>query len=146
MSLFLSKYINNVDKKNRVSVPAIYRNLLSQEGGMILYPSIKNKCIEGCSMNRLQNIHKLIEGLEPYSDERDAFETIIMAESVAVSFDSEGRAIVPAALCEYAGVSSKACFVGKGRIFEIWEPGNFEEYLISAKKKAHENRLLLKNI
>lgn len=146
MSLFLSKYINNVDKKNRVSVPVMYRNLLSQEGGMVLYPSIKNKCIEGCSMNRLQNIHKWIEGLEPYSDERDAFETIIMAESVAISFDSEGRAIVPADLFGYAGISSKACFVGKGRVFEIWEPASFESYLVSAKKKAHENRLLLKNI
>lgn len=148
MQLFLSQYINNVDKKGRISVPSIYRSVLVKQdfAGMILYPSIKHQCLEGCSMQRLIHTSQIIESLDPYSDERDAFEAVVMAESVQLAFDNEGRVLLPKQLLDYAGISRKACFVGKGKIFEIWDPEKFNLYLVEAKKLAHANRSMLKNI
>lgn len=148
MQLFLSKYYNNIDKKGRVSVPANYRAMLSQGGfeGMIIYPSIKHNCLEGSSINRLMHLSDLIDTLDPYSDERDAFEAVVMAESQQLNFDSEGRIVVNNKLLDHAGIKGKACFVGKGKVFEIWNPEKFDEYLIKAKKIAHEKRFLLKNM
>ena len=47
MNIFLSKYINKIDKKGRVSIPAGYRGALAKENfnGIIVYPSFKNNFI-----------------------------------------------------------------------------------------------------
>ena len=80
MNIFLSKYQNKIDKKGRVSIPSAFRSVLSEDqfNGIIVYPSFKNNCIEACSMARLQEIYGIIQRLDPYSEERDAFETIVM--------------------------------------------------------------------
>jgi MraZ protein len=146
MQIFLSKYLNNIDKKARVSVPSNYRLVLGGQPGVIVYPSIKHKCLEACSVARLEELSKIIQALDPYSEERDAFETIILAESVHLTFDSEGRIIIPKSLSDYASLEDKAYFVGKGLVFEIWNPTNFENYLSKASDIAKANRHLLKNI
>ncbi len=144
MELFLSKYSASVDKKSRVSVPAFYRGILGD--GVVLYPSIKNNCLEGCTLNRLEELSEIINVLDPYSEERDAFETIILGESIYIPFDKEGRVVLPKVLSENAGIIDHACFVGKGKVFEIWNPSNFDSYLAKAKEIAKINRNLLKNV
>jgi MraZ protein len=150
MNIFLSRYTNNIDNKGRVSVPSTYRTVLSQAdstfNGVIVYPSFRNQCIEACSIARLQELSQIIQNLDPYSEERDAFETIILGEATQLTFDSEGRIILPKSLIEHAEISKQVCFVGKGVVFEIWQPENFSSYLSAAKKIAHNNRLTLKNI
>lgn len=146
MQIFLSKYLNNIDKKARVSVPSNYRLVLGGQPGVIVYPSIKHKCLEACSVTRLEELSRIIQALDPYSEERDAFETIILAESVHLTFDSEGRIVIPKSLSDYASLDDKAYFVGKGLVFEIWNPTNFEDYLSKASDIAKANRHLLKNI
>jgi MraZ protein len=54
--------------------------------------------------------------------------------------------VLPKFLIEHAEISEQTCFVGKGLVFEIWQPLNFEVHLTSAKLIAHSNRLTLKNI
>lgn len=146
MSLFLSRFINSIDKKGRVSIPANYRSLLAAQPfhGIVVYQSIKNDCIEACGIDRLEEMSKLINQLDPYSAERDAFETIILGGAVQLPFDSEGRVVLPIELMELAGIDQKACFVGKGQIFEIWNPDKFEKYSKEAKELAVKNKLLLR--
>ncbi len=147
MNIFLSKYINKIDKKGRVSVPADYRLSFAKErfNGVIVYPSFKNNCIEVCSLSRLEELSQIIQNLDPYSKERDAFETVVLGEAAQLQFDNEGRVILPTYLIERVGISNQACFVGKGLIFEIWNPEIFNKHLESARKIAQSNRLILKN-
>jgi MraZ protein len=148
MKIFLSKYLGNIDKKGRISVPSSYRMVLGTGSGpgLIVYPSIKHQCLEACSLERLENLSKIIENLDPYSEERDAFETTILGESIHLAFDSEGRIILPKSLTDYASIDDQAYFIGKGLVFEIWNPSKFDLYLKDAKNIAKANRGLLKNI
>ncbi len=148
MNLFLSTYINNLDKKNRISIPASFRVVLGSQpyAGIIAYPSIKNPCIEACGITRIEDLSKIIECLDPYSEERDAFETIILGSSTQLPFDSEGRVILPKELIEYASLDSQASFVGKGQVFEIWNTNIFAKHSNKAKDIAFTNKLLLKNL
>ncbi|MDP5110734.1 MAG: cell division/cell wall cluster transcriptional repressor MraZ [Rickettsiaceae bacterium] len=147
MNIFLSKYTNKIDKKGRVSIPAGYRGALAKENfnGIVVYPSFKNNCIECCSMSRLEELSRIIQNLDPYSDERDAFETIVLGEAVQLQFDNEGRVILPNYLMEQVDITTQGCFVGKGLVFEIWNPDKFEDYRKNAKKIAEGNRFILKN-
>ena len=71
MALFLSKFINKIDKKGRVSVPAQFRGALNNDNlnhenfaGIIIYESFINDCIEGCDIARIAKISESIEDLK----------------------------------------------------------------------------------
>lgn len=149
MNLFLSKYTNLVDKKGRVSIPSSYRAILSNDSGslyLVISPSIKSQCLEVSSIKQLEAMNQIIQKLDPYCPERDAFETIIMGEATQLCCDNEGRVVLPKALLEYAEIDTKIVFVGKGQVFEIWNPNKFEHHLQQSRIIAKQNLSILKNL
>ena len=131
MALFLSTFENKVDSKGRVSVPSQFRSMMygKEFSGIVIYQSSINKCIEGCSIERIQKLSEMIDDLDPTSKERDAFAAVILGGAAQLPFDSDGRVILPKNLMEFAGIKDKATFIGKGQTFEIWEPEMFNSYL-----------------
>lgn len=146
MGLFLSTFQNKIDKKGRVSVPASFRAVLSQQSftGIVAYSSFVNPCIEACGIDRMEQISKSVDALDPYSEVRDAFATAILGGSVQLPFDGEGRIILTESLIEIAQLKEMAIFVGKGTTFEIWEPEAFNHYALRARKLAQEQRATLR--
>ncbi|NBO18119.1 MAG: transcriptional regulator MraZ [Proteobacteria bacterium] len=144
--LFLSTFHNRIDKKGRVSVPASFRGVLAGQEfqGIVAYGSLLHPCVEGCGMNRFLKLNERIEMLDPFSEERDAFATTIFGESVQLAFDGEGRIMLPESLLAQAGLSEQAVFVGKGEIFEIWEPKAFAEHAQRARELAKDKRYQLR--
>lgn len=144
--LFLSTYQNRIDKKGRVSVPAPFRAALAGQdfAGIVAYGSLLHACIEACGMNRFVKLNERIEMLDPFSEERDAFATTIFGESVQLSFDGEGRIMLPESLIQTAGINEQAVFVGKGETFEIWEPAAFSAHAQRARELAKDKRYQLR--
>lgn len=142
MALFLSNYTNKIDKKGRISVPANFRNTLLHLPfqGIVVYPSFVNNCIEACGIDRIEQLSESIDTLDPFSEERDAFATAILGDSVQLPFDGEGRVMLPAHLIEMIDITEKAAFVGKGKTFEIWNPEAYEEYANNARSIARKQR------
>lgn len=145
MALFLSTFSNKIDSKGRVSVPAQFRLSLTNENfsGIVVYESFVNECIEGCDMDRIKRLSDSIDNLDPFSDERDAFATTILGGAVQLSFDTDGRVILPESLLKKSAIKDRVVFVGKGPTFEIWQPEKFENYAAKAKESAKEKRSLL---
>ena len=144
--MFLSTFENKLDKKWRVSVPASFRSYLSNMGynGIVCYPSFNNPSIEGCPQNRIEKLSQSIDSLNPFEEKRDIFATSVLAESINLQFDSEGRISIPDKLLNHAKIKQTMLFVGQGATFQIWEPKLFEKFKIAAKKKANLNRASLK--
>ena len=144
--MFLSTYENKLDKKGRVSVPASYRSYLSSLGynGVICYPSFNNQSLEACAQDRIEKISNTIDALNPFEEKRDIFATSILAESVNLQFDTEGRISIPHKLLKHTKIKSPILFVGQGKTFQIWEPNAYEKFRIQAKRKANLNRSSLK--
>ena len=144
--MFLSNYENKIDKKGRVSVPATFRSHLSSMGynGFISYPSFNHAALEACSQDRIEKLSNTIDSLNPFEEKRDYFATSILAESINLQFDSEGRISLSSKLLKHAKIKNSMLFVGQGQTFQIWEPTAFEKFKITARKKANINRGNLK--
>jgi len=144
--LFLSTYHNRLDKKGRVSIPAPFRLVLAgqQSEGIVAYASPINPCIEACGMQRLMKSNQRIERFDPYSAERDAFSAMLFGDSVQMGFDTEGRVMLPPQLVAFAKLKEQVTIVGKGEIFELWEPKAFADYIERARKTVREKRAELK--
>tara|TARA_A100001011_G_scaffold130801_1_gene137878 strand:- start:319 stop:765 length:447 start_codon:yes stop_codon:yes gene_type:complete len=144
--MFLSTYENKLDKKGRVSVPASFRSYLSNLGynGVICYPSFNNQSIEAWPQDRVEKISNSIDTLNPFEEKRDFFATSILAESINLQFDSEGRISLTSKLLKHAKIKNSMVFVGQGKTFQIWETTIFEKFKSTARKKANLNRAGLK--
>ena len=140
MDLFVSRFLNKLDKKGRVSFPSIFRNVLppKNKNEIILFRSLKHNSIEGCSINRMTTIAQSINNLEIFSDDQDDFSTSIFSEIVPTNLDKEGRFLIAEHLKKHANITNEAVFVGQGHYFQIWEPS-------AAIKRQKESRLRLLN-
>ena len=127
-------------------MPANFRSYLSGMGynGVVCYPSFNNPSIEGCTQSRIEKISNSIDSLNPFEEKRDIFATSVLAESVNLQFDSEGRISIPNKLINHAKIKQAMLFVGQGKTFQIWEPKLFEKFKTQARKKANLNRASLK--
>ena len=146
MALFLSTFVNRIDRKGRVSVPAPFRTVLAAQAfpGVVAFPSLAVAAIEAWALDRMERLNSGIDRFDPFGDERDAFAISILAESHQLPFDSEGRIVLPDVLREHAGISGRAAFVGLGATFQIWEPDGFRAYQEKARKRARDDRTSLR--
>ena len=127
-------------------MPASFRSYLSSKGynGVICYPSFNNSSIEACPQSRIEKLSESIDSLNPFEEKRDIFATSVLADSVNLQFDSEGRVSIPNQLLEHAKIKQTMLFVGQGKTFQIWEPTAFEKFRVQARKKANLSRATLK--
>ena len=144
--MFLSNFENRLDKKGRVSVPASFRSYLGSMGynSIVCYPSFNNASIDACPQSRIEKLSNSIDSLNPFEENRDVFATSVLADSVNLHFDSEGRISIPNKLLDHAKIKQSMLFVGQGKTFQIWEPKLFEKFKAQARKKANLNRASLK--
>jgi len=91
-------------------------------------------------MSRMEAMSERIETLDPFSEEKDAFAAAILGGAAQLSFDGEGRVMLPSLLVEESGFASEIVFVGKGQTFEMWEPKAYAAYAKDARKTALERR------
>ena len=145
MALFLSKYVNKVDKKGRVSVPASFRAELSEESfsGIIVRPSFISNAIDACGRGALQELQRGVGRFNPFTEERAGFASAIFARSHPVPWDGEGRVIVPEELLSHASITDRALFVGLGDTFQLWEPAHYAEVEREAIELARQQRATL---
>ena len=98
MNLFVSKFINKIDKKGRISLPSIFRSALPKDhkNEIILSKSLRNNTIDGLSVNRVNEIAKRINDLDFFSEEHEDFSTTsIFSEMLPTNLDKEGRFLIP---------------------------------------------------
>jgi MraZ protein len=138
VELFLSTYVNKVDRKGRVSVPATFRSALQGQSfhGIITFRSYKDPAIIGCGMDFMERLSTSVTELDLFSDTQDDLSATIFADSRQLTLDGDGRVSLPGELAEFAGINDQAAFVGRGATFEIWEPAAFEQRLAAARERA----------
>ena len=127
MSLFLSSYENRLDAKGRISVPASFRASLNNDkfAGVVLYRSFTNKCIEGLSMSRMEQLAAATDKMGVFDNSLDDLSACVFADARPLQFDVTGRIVIPNDLLKHAGIKDKALFVGRGNSFQIWNPDEF---------------------
>lgn len=145
MALFLSTYVNKVDRKGRVSVPASFRAALAGQAfqGIVLFRSNSHVCLEGFGFSFMEELSNRLENFDMFSAEQDDMATAIFGDAVQLPLDGDGRVVLPGELMGFAGLDEQAAFVGLGRKFQIWNPAEFEKRRAQARKSVQEKGLTL---
>ena len=149
MDRFVSTFVNKIDAKGRVSIPASFRAVLERDGyaqgssgGIYCYPSLDAPALDAGGERLAQKIDRLLSGLPDYSDERDELSVALYGDVHVLSLDQDGRIVLPDALRAHAGVSGQIAFVGLGDKFQMWEPARFADRRERAREKVQHTRKL----
>ena len=142
MDRFLSHYLNRLDAKGRVSIPAPFRAVLARDGfeGIYVVPSLDAEAMDCGGNALLREIDDLLASHPPYSEERDLFSTALLGTSEILKVDGEGRVVVSDLVKSHAGIADAVTFVGQGHKFQIWEPDRFRLHLEEAKLRVRAAR------
>jgi len=146
MTLFLSTFLNKLDKKGRVSVPASFRQALGGQTfqGIVAFRSYKLPAIEGMGIDRMQRISESVDQLDLFSEAQDDLTATIFADAQMLALDGDGRVILPQLLLDHAKIKDSVAFVGRGATFQIWNPEAFENYQSDARSRVQGQQSTLK--
>jgi len=138
VELFLSTYVNKVDRKGRVSVPATFRSTLAthrEPNLLVLFPSFRLPALDGTGGNYVEEMNERLETLDQFSDEHENLSQLF-AEAHPLAMDGEGRIILPETLKEHASITTDVAFVGLGAMFQMWEPGRYAEHRAEVRERS----------
>ena len=151
MDRFVSRFVNRVDAKGRVSVPASFRAILGRAAADTpqLQPIIYAAPVSGltaldCGGDPfMDEISSLMAGLAAFSEERDLLSTELLGGAQELRIDADGRIILPKDLRSHAAITGQAVFVGLGHKFQIWSPDGFAVRQKEAAARVRELKALL---
>ncbi len=132
---FIGHFSLNVDSKNRVIVPPLFRDILATH-----YEQDDNTVVVTISMEKTIAIYprssynKIMETLMKKSQFNSKVRALTNAISMCASeqrIDSAGKVALSSFLISTAGIKKEVFVVGCTDHFEVWPPDKFEEYIDS---------------
>ena len=128
MAQFRGYYDNNLDAKNRLTIPAKLRNQLV-DGVVVALPRDAKHCLAIWSTAEFEAYaERLLEGLHPLSSAYATLERFLHAYSNDVELDAAGRVMLPAKLIEEAGLGREVSVIGAGHRLEVWDRETWREH------------------
>lgn len=120
---FSGEYRHNMDQKNRIFIPAKFRELLGEK--FTIARDLREKCLKIYSGSAWEAYMKQLE--EMPSKLSDQFLRILSGTSVEVSPDSQGRIVLPKELVAHAQIEREVVIVGCWKNAEIWSEALYKK-------------------
>ena len=120
--MFMGKHQNSIDAKNRMIIPAKFRNEL---GDRCILTVGKSKCLYIYSVSEWEKITKDLS-VHPTSDESSIkLVRHYFSNANECEIDRQGRIVIPQDLRDYAGIEKDLVTNGLSNIIEVWNKTEF---------------------
>jgi MraZ protein len=132
--MFLGEYEHTIDDKNRLTLPARFREALA--GGAVLTRGL-DACLDvyaRTDWDRL--VDARLAGLDPFSREARELKRFFFSGAADAQPDKQGRVLVPPALLEHAKLGREVVVAGVHDHLEIWERRAWRDHLASVEGSA----------
>ncbi len=132
--MFLGEFEHLVDEKNRLTLPAKFREALAD--GVVV-----TRGMDGClSAYPLEQWHGLVESrlgsLDPLSQDDRMMQRYFFSAAAEAKLDKQGRVMLPAALIEHAGLGREVIVAGVYDHLEIWDRAAWRKEIADVEGRA----------
>jgi MraZ protein len=124
--MFRGQYEHTMDGKGRISIPARYREVLSemdatgQGAERIILTRTFQQCLVVYPLDKWLNFEEKIRGLPQFNPHVQQLKRVYVAGAVECSIDSHGRLLVPQAMRDFSGLDRECVWVGQLDTVELW--------------------------
>lgn len=117
--MLLGEYEHTIDDKNRLTLPAKFREALAQ--GVVV-----TRGMDGClyaypRSEWLERFQSRVGGLDPLQPEARKLQRHFFSGAAEAEPDKQGRIMIPGPLLRYAGLSRDVVVAGVHDHLEIWD-------------------------
>ncbi len=133
--MFRGRFEHTIDFKGRVSIPAKFRELLSEKYDDHIIITNFDRCLVAFPYEEWRNVEDKISSLSMVKKEVKAFQRFFISGATECPIDKLGRVLIPPTLRDYALLEKDVVFAGMGKMFEIWSRERWTEEI----KRAEEN-------
>lgn len=123
--MFIGQTQHSVDLKNRIKIPAKYRELLGEK---FVMTNGLDKSIFVFTIDEWEKLEKKINSLSLTDKNVRYFKRYFFSGASILSMDSQFRVILPSNLIEFASIDKEVVSVGSGNYLEIWGKENWDSY------------------
>jgi MraZ protein len=131
-TFFHGKYINKIDRKGRISIPAKFRDIFLSEGNNV-YLLKRDGCIHVFPEKKMEEFAKDVMNLSAQENNAIKYQRLFFANSEIVEMKPMGRLTIPIHFREYAALTTEVIIIGAGRWIEIWDKKNWEKEISDSK-------------
>lgn len=135
--------MHTIDAKNRMSLPAAFRQQLQDSGpdGEAPKPPVitnANFCLDLYPHEDWARFEDQIVSIASVDPEAQAYARMMISGATECPIDKQGRILVPPYLREHAGLTRDVTVAGVGSKIEIWDRARFEETLTQSNARYPE--------
>jgi len=118
--MFRGRFQHTIDSKGRVSIPAKFRELLSEKYDDRLILTNFDRCLVAYPYEEWKILEEKVSSLSMVKKEVKAFQRFFISGGSECPIDKLGRILIPPTLRQYAQLEREVIFAGLLKKFEIW--------------------------
>lgn len=123
--MFIGEYQHALDSKNRIIIPAKFREKL---GSKFVMTKGLDGCLYAYPMDEWAKLEEKLKALPLTNKDARAFVRFIFSGAAEIEIDKQGRALIPQNLIEYAGIIKEIVTIGVLSRIEIWSKEKWNKY------------------
>ena len=134
--MFFGEYEHTIDDKNRLTLPARYRDALA--GGIVLTRGL-DECLDVYARGNWDAlVEQRLAPLDPFSREARELKRFFFAAAADAELDKQGRVLVPPALARHARLDREVVVAGVHDHLEIWDRTAWNDTLTKVEGSADD--------
>lgn len=136
----------NLDPKNRLAIPAKYRDALLVDAGQVVISLDSAQCLQIYPLHEWEIVRNKIQNL-PNSVHPvvKSYQRLVLGHAEQIELDKAGRVLLPATLKQMVGLERELVLVGMGNRFELWDKNKWQAETEKALQASAEDLALLLN-
>ncbi|MFL5920532.1 MAG: division/cell wall cluster transcriptional repressor MraZ [Gaiellaceae bacterium] len=134
--MLLGEFEHTIDDKNRLTLPAKFRQALS--GGLVITRGMDGclYCYPAADWQRL--VESRLAGLDPLSKEGRLMQRFFYSGASEAEPDKQGRVMLPATLAKNAEIGREVVVAGVGDHLEIWDRVAWRDHVKELEGSAED--------
>jgi len=117
----------NLDSKNRLAIPARYRDMLVAHcAGQLVLTADADGCLLLYPQPEWQPIREKLMQLSAFNPRIRALQRFLVGHAEDVAMDGAGRVLISPNLRNFAALEKRVMLVGQGSKFEIWDEARWQ--------------------
>lgn len=117
----------SLDSKNRLVVPARYRDaLLVNGGGRVVVTADPGRCLLLYPLPEWEPIEKKLNTLSDFDPRTRSIKQLLVGYAHDIEMDGAGRVLLPPMLRKFAELEKNVVMVGQGSKVELWNEARWE--------------------
>ncbi|MFH1193635.1 MAG: division/cell wall cluster transcriptional repressor MraZ [bacterium] len=133
--MFIGEYQHTLDDKGRLAIPAKFRNDLDK--GIVITRELDH-CLSLYPIDEWERRAVELSKIKTVQADPRSFVRSQLSGAMDLKLDSQGRAVVPDYLRNYAGIKRDVVVTGLYNHLEIWDAEAWKKYSAEMEKNSNE--------